>query len=395
MSSCLALKCALLRVEIDDLTKKLVRSLRSAGSPISTDVVLASAKGIVAHKNVSLLKEHGGHIDLDKSWAKSFLTRLGYVKRKVTCTARKIPPDFPEVKAFFFNKVAEAVSTFHIPPTMVVNCDQTGSKMVLVNPWSLAAEGSKQVAVVGLDDKREITVLLSVSLDGQLLPPQVIYAGKTPRCHPSVVVPPGWYITHSQNHWSTEETMIEFIEKVFSPYMATERQHMQLPGDTFGLCLWDVFAVHRCQSVLKKLGEHVKVVFIPAGCTGMLQPLDISINDPFKRHLKQKFGEWYAEEVKSSLDSNVAIEDIKVDMKTSRLKPIHFQWLVRPSAGSRSSKILLNVAFLKQGSQLLPNKYCCYCTIRVLAHFTVLFVVTFCLLVVPLLQFAVALMLTR
>ena len=40
----------LLPVEIDDLTKKLVRSLRSDGSPISTDIVLASAKGIVAHK---------------------------------------------------------------------------------------------------------------------------------------------------------------------------------------------------------------------------------------------------------------------------------------------------------------------------------------------------------
>ena len=137
---------------------------------------------------MSLLKEHGRHIDLNKSWAKSFLTRLDYVKRKGTRTARKIPPDFPEMKASFLNKVAEAVSTFHIPPAMVVNCDQTGSKMVPVNPWSLAAEGSKQVAIVSLDDKREITVLLSVSLDGQLLPPQVIYAGKTPRCHPSLVV---------------------------------------------------------------------------------------------------------------------------------------------------------------------------------------------------------------
>ena len=234
----------LLPVEIDDLTKKLVCSLRSAGSTISTDIVLASAKGIVAHQNVSLLKEHGGHIDLDKSWAKSFLTRLGYVKRKGTRTACKILPDFPEVKASFLNKVAEAVSTFHILPTMVVNCDQTGSKMVPVNPWSLAAEGSKQVAIVGLYDKREITVLLSVSLDGQLLPPQVIYAGKTSHCHSSVVVPPGWNITHSQNHRSTEETMIEFIEKVLSPHMATERQHLQLPGDTFGLCLWDVFAAH-------------------------------------------------------------------------------------------------------------------------------------------------------
>ena len=49
----------------------------------------------------------------------------------------------------------------------------------------MAGEGSKQVEVRGLDDKHEITALLTTTLSGQLLSPQFLYAGRTPRCYPS------------------------------------------------------------------------------------------------------------------------------------------------------------------------------------------------------------------
>ena len=89
----------------------VLRGLRSSGSPIRSSIVIAVARGIVNHKkNPSLLKEHGGQVELSKSWAKSFLDRLGYVKRKGTKTARKIPEDFPNVKAAFLDKVKTAKS---------------------------------------------------------------------------------------------------------------------------------------------------------------------------------------------------------------------------------------------------------------------------------------------
>ena len=68
----------------------------------------------------------------------------------------------------------------------------------------MAEEGSKQVDVRGLDDKREITALLTATLSGQLLSPQLPYAGKTSRCHPRQSFPSGWDIYHNPTHWSTE-----------------------------------------------------------------------------------------------------------------------------------------------------------------------------------------------
>ena len=78
----------------------------------------------------------------------------------------------------------------------------------------MAEEGCKQIPVVGKEDKREITVLLAVTASGAFLPPQLIYQGKTVGCHPKITFPAKWNVTHSENHWSTEETMIEYLEKV-------------------------------------------------------------------------------------------------------------------------------------------------------------------------------------
>lgn len=42
-----------------------------------------------------------------------------------------------------------------------------------------------------------------------------------------------------------------------------------LADDRVGLAIFDVFAVDRCDSVLKKLSSsHIHQVFVPASCTG-------------------------------------------------------------------------------------------------------------------------------
>lgn len=66
-----------------------------------------------------------------------------------------------------------------IPYDLVINWDHTGINYVPVSNWTMAAEGSKQIEVAGLGDKRQLTVVYSASMTGDFLPPQVIYSGKT------------------------------------------------------------------------------------------------------------------------------------------------------------------------------------------------------------------------
>ena len=143
------------------------------------------------HNNPTIFRAHGGPIELGKKWADSILLRMGLVKRKATKAARKMPPDFADIKLTFLQRVAEIVRENKVPPELVTNWDQTGAKFVPASQLILAEQGVKQVDVTGLDDKREMTALLACTLSGSLLPPQLIYAGKTTRCHPLVDFPAG------------------------------------------------------------------------------------------------------------------------------------------------------------------------------------------------------------
>ena len=68
---------------------------------------------------------------------------------------------------------------------MIVNWDPTGVNYVPVSSWTMEEEGSKKIELIGKDDKGQLTVLFAGSLNGDLLPIQIIYQGKSSRCLPN------------------------------------------------------------------------------------------------------------------------------------------------------------------------------------------------------------------
>lgn len=98
-----------------------------------------------------------------------------------------------------------------------------------------------------MKDKREMTVLLAISLSGKLLPHQLLYAGKTAKCHPMVDFPAGRDVWHSKNHWSTEDTMVRYIDEIIAPYVREVRKSLGLSENHPALAIFDVFAAHRSQ----------------------------------------------------------------------------------------------------------------------------------------------------
>ena len=93
-----------------------------------------------------------------------------------------------------------------IPPALIVNWDHTGLKYVPVSSWMMAKEGSKRVKISGIDDKRQITAVFAVTLDGSFLPIQLIYCGRSRACLPPTKFLSDWHITYSHNHWANEKT---------------------------------------------------------------------------------------------------------------------------------------------------------------------------------------------
>ena len=74
-------------------------------------------------------------------------------RHKATKAARKLPADFLEIKLSFLQRIKDEVEKNSIPQDLIANWDQTGSKLVPVSEWTMEKEGTKQVPVVGKDDK--------------------------------------------------------------------------------------------------------------------------------------------------------------------------------------------------------------------------------------------------
>ena len=87
---------------IDEMVKRYLVKLRFCRGVVNTAITIAGAKCIILKMDKSQLAEHGGHVHLTKSRAKSLLTRMGFVKRRGTTKMSKVgSQEFEKVKLAF------------------------------------------------------------------------------------------------------------------------------------------------------------------------------------------------------------------------------------------------------------------------------------------------------
>ena len=308
-----------------------LKKIREQGGIVTASVVVAAARGILMSTDHSKLVEFGGYIGLSRQWAYHFLGRMKFVRRKATTSKSKpTAADFAKAKEKFLDDVVSVVTVEEIPPELILNWDQTGIHLVPASGWTMDLEGSKRVEVSGVNDKRQITAVFCGSLVGEFLPIQLIYKGKTTRCHPHFNFPSNWHITQSPKHWSTENTMLEYITEIIIPYI--ESQRLSFGEDQSAVVIMDNFKGQVTSGVNDLLESHnIHVCLLPPNTTDLLQPMDISVNKPAKDFLKRKFEEWYSGEVTKQLKGVPDIESAEiqpVDMSMAAVKELSAQWLV-------------------------------------------------------------------
>ena len=314
--------------DISSHLAKYIHAIRDAGGIINTAIVIAAGLGIVKKVNPGILECIGGYVVLKKSWAKYFLMSLNFVKRKATTKKPKFTPsNFEELKSQFLMDIMAVVTMKDVPEEMIVNWDQTAIKYIPVSNRTMAKEGSKRVEVAGIDDKRQITATFAASLSGNFLPVQLVYKGKTSRCHPAVDFPDGFHVTHTENHWCNEETMISYIDVVIVPYKDEKRRQLGLSSTHSGLIILDEFKGQTTSRVLNLLqSRNLFYVIVPPNCTDRLQPLDVSVNRAAKQFLWKKFENWYADNIVAQKDTGKELEP--VDMRLAIVKPIAAKWMI-------------------------------------------------------------------
>ena len=195
--------------------------------------------------------------------------------------------------------------------------------------------GSRRVELIGLSDKRQITAVFCGSLMGAFLPVQLIYKGKTDRCHSHFIFPQDWDITHSPKLWSTQETMIRYVNNIIVP--CVEKTRESLGEDKPAVIIMDNFKGQVTPIMNELLEQHnIHSCLLPPNTTDRLQPMDLSVNKPAKAFLQGEFQKWYSDQIMQQLDNPTT------DFSMAELNPVDLsmaaidlsmaatgQWLVK------------------------------------------------------------------
>jgi hypothetical protein len=116
----------------------------------------------------------------------------------------------------------------------------------------------------------------------------------------------------TSTYWSTQQTQESFVRNILWPYFEEVKETLNLPATQY--CLWkiDCWSVHRkeeFQRWLKKNFPYILVCFVPAGCTGLFQPLDVGIQRVLKQSMKLSAHRDVVAEATSLLSNSTDAED--------------------------------------------------------------------------------------
>ena len=204
--------------------------------------------------------------------------------------------------------------------------------MSYVSPgkYTFNPKGAQTVPIKGIDDKRQITTTFTVSVTGKLLPIQLSYERKTPRCLPRFELPADFNVTFSDNHWSNTEKSIELFEKVIFPYLKQAKASLKYPKEQMSLIIMDTFKEQDNDMILDLCKKHMcQVVIFARNLKNKFQPLDITVNKMPRSFISKEYNERFSKQVSQQLEKVIQPADVKVSLGLIELKVMHAKWILK------------------------------------------------------------------
>ncbi|KAG8225841.1 hypothetical protein J437_LFUL004770 [Ladona fulva] len=217
------------------------------------------------------------------SWCERFMKRNGLCMRSRTTIAQKLPPEY-ERKIIEFHKYVinlRKMKCFEIG--QIGNMDEIPLTFDVPSNKTVDIKGAKTVMIKTSGyEKTRYTVVLACCADGSKLPPLLIFKRKTlPKC----TIPHGIYIHVHPKGWMDGEGMKLWLQ------VWSKRPGGLLKKSSLLVC--HQFKAHITESakiLATELKTHLAV--IPGGLTSQLQPLDVSVNKPFKGFMHEEGIKW-------------------------------------------------------------------------------------------------------
>ena len=306
--------------------KDVVTGVRMAGGIISRKMVTTIGTGVSRANCPSKLKDFEGHIALTEGWAIGVLKSMEWSKKKDTTDKTGPSKQFLlEEKLTFQRHIVSIIEEHDIPKELILNLNQTPLSYVSPGKYTINPKGVKTVPIKGINDKRQITATVTVSMTGKFLPIQFIYERKTPRCLPRFDFPADFNVTFSDNHWSNIEKSIELFEKVIFPNLKQAKASLKYPKEQMSLIIMDTFKGQYNDVILDQKAYVLLslVVIVSHNLTNKFQLLDFTVNKPAKSFISNKYNEWFSKQVSQQLEKGIQPADVKLSLGLNELKVMH------------------------------------------------------------------------
>jgi hypothetical protein len=319
-----------------------LNGLRDAAAPLT----LVTIRGIFVATIMEMAPEifeqkasDGTKFRCSDSFLRKWLHKtMNWSERKATRAAHKLPDNWEDICEKSLLRIAQDMKEEDIPAALYVNTDQTQAVYAQGSNLTWTQTGSAQVSVVGEDEKRAFTAVVSVSNSGVLLPFQAIYMGKSKRSCPDKSARSYYNATqtakfrfeysNSNTYWSTQQTMRDLVDNIIAPYFSEQKAKLGLPESQKSIWQIDVWSVHRSKEFRGWMKEHhpnIIMHYVPAGCTGVFQACDVGIQRIFKHSLKRSYHQDVVAEILEQIDNGE--KSIIVEKKLGVLRDRSIGWL--------------------------------------------------------------------
>lgn len=227
---------------------------------------------------------------ISKKWITNFMKRNGLSLRRRTTVAQKLPETYDEKRLEFQRYVEDLRRRRGFLLGQIGNADQTPVWFDMPSRRTVAEKGERQVRLLTTgNEHNRFTVMLCCTADGHKLPPFIVFKRKT---LPKETFPPKVIVRVNEKGFFNEETVLEWFRMVWC----------RRPGALLkprSMLVLDSFRGHMTDRVKKAVANaECDLVVIPGGMTSMLQPIDVSLNKPFKDRVGALYNEWIKQEDK-------------------------------------------------------------------------------------------------
>jgi hypothetical protein len=256
-----------------------ILSMDKRGAPLRPTTVQNMANLLLANRDASKPSSTVG-----KNWVTKFVRRHDALKTRFSRRydhQRALCEDPKKIQEWF-ELVRSTIKEWGIADEDIYNFDETGFAMGTIATARVItqAERTSRPSLVQPGNREWVTAIETINAAGWVLPPMVIFAGKTHRTNwfENTDLPLDWMIGVSENGWTNDQLGFEWLQSVFEPNTKDRTKGV------YRLLILDGHNSHLTPRFDQFCTEHKIVpLCMPPHSSHILQPLDVGCFSVLKR----------------------------------------------------------------------------------------------------------------